>query len=127
MPPLEDVREDIREVLKQQKLTQEIAEVDPGAADKADVVIYATSPRAPPLPPVVKRIDTKKAAEEGGTGGQEAAAEGPPGGRNLSSLGVNPRCAGPQNIQALKGWPILRRPATPFGGLGSVVTPPTWG
>jgi peptidyl-prolyl cis-trans isomerase SurA len=57
-PPLEDVREDIREVLKQQKLTQEIQTWTEELRAKADVVIYPDQPAGGPLPPVVKRIDT---------------------------------------------------------------------
>jgi peptidyl-prolyl cis-trans isomerase SurA len=57
-PPIEDVREDIREVLKQQKLTQEIQTWTEELRNKADVVIYAGQPAGGPLPPVVKKIDT---------------------------------------------------------------------
>ncbi|MFY9821229.1 MAG: hypothetical protein WAM82_07595 [Thermoanaerobaculia bacterium] len=55
VPPLDDVREDIREVLKQQKLTQELQAWTEELRNKADVVVY--SEQAPgPLPPVVKTL-----------------------------------------------------------------------
>ncbi|MEA2602485.1 MAG: hypothetical protein QOF89_3477 [Acidobacteriota bacterium] len=57
-PPIEEVREDVREVLKQQKLTQEIQNWTEELRAKADVVIYPDQPAGGPLPPVVKRIDT---------------------------------------------------------------------
>ena len=56
-PPLEEVREDIREVLKQEKLTQEIQTWTEELRKKADVVIYADQPAGGLLPPVVKKID----------------------------------------------------------------------
>jgi hypothetical protein len=57
VPPLEDVREDIREVLKQEKLTEEIKTWTEDLRKKADVVIYGDQPAGGPLPPVVKKID----------------------------------------------------------------------
>jgi peptidyl-prolyl cis-trans isomerase SurA len=60
VPPLEDVREDIREVLKQQKLTGELAKWTEELRAKADVVIYPDQPANAPLPPVVKRIEAPK-------------------------------------------------------------------
>jgi hypothetical protein len=61
-PPLDDVREDIREVLKQQKLTQELQTWTEELRAKADVVIYPEQPADAPLPPVVKKLEasTKK-------------------------------------------------------------------
>ncbi|HEX9943050.1 MAG TPA: hypothetical protein VGG03_13610 [Thermoanaerobaculia bacterium] len=59
-PPVEDVREDIREVLKQQKLTEEMEKWTQELRDQADVVIYPDPPAGAPLPPVVKRIEGKK-------------------------------------------------------------------
>ncbi|HEV7507779.1 MAG TPA: hypothetical protein VGS07_23045 [Thermoanaerobaculia bacterium] len=56
-PPLEDVREDIREVLKQQKLTQELQTWTAELRAKADVVIYPEQGAGGPLPPVVKKLD----------------------------------------------------------------------
>jgi hypothetical protein len=58
-PPVEDVREDIREVLKQQRLTQEVEKWTEELRDEADVVIYPDQPAGEPLPPVVKRIEKK--------------------------------------------------------------------
>lgn len=60
VPPLEDVREDIREVLKQQKLTEELQNLTKELRDKADVVIYPDQAPGAPLPPVVKKLDAKK-------------------------------------------------------------------
>lgn len=57
VPPVEDVREDIREVLKQQKLTQEIEKWTQELRDRADIVIHPDHPAGAPLPPVVKRIE----------------------------------------------------------------------
>lgn len=54
VPPLDDVREDIREVLKQQKLTQELQTWTAELRAKADVVVYPES--GGPLPPVVKKL-----------------------------------------------------------------------
>jgi parvulin-like peptidyl-prolyl isomerase len=60
VPPLEDVRDQIREVLKQQKLNQELVAWTEELRREADVVIHADQPAGKPLPPVVKRIETKK-------------------------------------------------------------------
>jgi len=56
VPPVEDVREDIREVLKQQRLTQEMEKWTQELRDRADVVVYGDQSKAGPLPPVVKKI-----------------------------------------------------------------------
>jgi SurA N-terminal domain len=56
VPPVEDVREDIREVLKQQRLTQEIATWTQELRTRADVIVYGEGAGAP-LPPVVKKIE----------------------------------------------------------------------
>jgi hypothetical protein len=56
VPPIEDVREDIREVLRQQKLTQELAAWTEELRARADIVIHGNQPAGKPLPPVVKRI-----------------------------------------------------------------------
>src|SRR5215217_1044241 len=69
VPPLEDVREDIREVLKQQRLTQEVEKWTQELRDKADVVVYADQPAGAPLPPVVKRIEGKPAEAKKKAGG----------------------------------------------------------
>jgi peptidyl-prolyl cis-trans isomerase SurA len=55
-PPLEEVREDIRETLKQQKMTQEMASWTQELRKKADIVVYSAQPGNQPLPPVVKTI-----------------------------------------------------------------------
>ena len=56
VPPVEDVREDIREVLKQQRLTQEIETWTQELRTRADVIVYGERSGAP-LPPVVKKIE----------------------------------------------------------------------
>jgi parvulin-like peptidyl-prolyl isomerase len=73
VPPLDDVREDIREVLKQQKLTQELQTWTAELRAKADVVIYPEQGPGGPLPPVVKKLGAppKKA--------EPKAASKPPG------------------------------------------------
>jgi peptidyl-prolyl cis-trans isomerase SurA len=58
VPPLADVREDIREVLKQQKMTQEMTTWTRELRQKADVIVYPAGNQ--PLPPVVKTIQGKK-------------------------------------------------------------------
>jgi peptidyl-prolyl cis-trans isomerase SurA len=69
-PPLDDVREEVRETLKQQKMTQEMASWTRELREKADTVVYAGNPKPnQPLPPVVKTIQGKK----------PAAAKKPPG------------------------------------------------
>jgi hypothetical protein len=55
-PPLEDVRDDIRETLKQQKITAEMTKWTQGLREKADVVVYPATRTDRPLPPVVKTI-----------------------------------------------------------------------
>lgn len=60
VPPLEDVRDQIREVLKQQKLNQELVAWTQELRREADVVIHAGQPAGKPLPPVVKKIEGKK-------------------------------------------------------------------
>jgi len=57
VPPIEDVREDIREVLKQQRLTQEMETWTQELRNRADVVVYGDQPKSGPLPPVVKKIE----------------------------------------------------------------------
>jgi len=64
-PLIEDVREDIREVLKQQKLTSEMEKWAQELRDKADVVIYPDQAVGAPLPPVVKRITQPAPAKKG--------------------------------------------------------------
>ena len=80
LPPLEEVREDVREVLKQQKLTQELQTWTEELRAKADVVIYPDQPGNAPLPPVVKKIDatTAKKAETKSAAPKKGPAR-PPG------------------------------------------------
>ncbi|HEV8578244.1 MAG TPA: hypothetical protein VGX68_04100 [Thermoanaerobaculia bacterium] len=66
VPPVEDVRDDIREVLKQQKLTQEIEKWTQELRNRADVVVYGSQSSGAPLPPVVKRIDKPAKKPPGG-------------------------------------------------------------
>jgi peptidyl-prolyl cis-trans isomerase SurA len=65
-PPIEEVREQIREVLKQQKLNQELESWTEKLRQEADVVLHAASPQGKPLPPVVKRIEKKPEGTKGG-------------------------------------------------------------
>jgi parvulin-like peptidyl-prolyl isomerase len=81
VPPLEDVREDIREVLKQQKLTQELQTWTEELRAKADVVIYPAQPAGAPLPPVVKRMDAKAKKAETKSAAPKKGTAKPP--RNL--------------------------------------------
>jgi hypothetical protein len=63
-PPLDEVREDIRETVKQQKLTQEMANWTRDLRAKADVLVYSGNPKPnQPLPPVVKTIQGKADAK----------------------------------------------------------------
>ena len=56
-PPLDQVREDIRETLKQQKMTAQMESWTKGLREKADVLLYsADAPGGQPLPPVVKTL-----------------------------------------------------------------------
>jgi peptidyl-prolyl cis-trans isomerase SurA len=66
VPPIEDVREDIREVLKQQRLTQEMEKWTQELRQKADVVVYGDQAKGGPLPPVVKRIEEPAKKPPGG-------------------------------------------------------------
>ena len=60
VPPLDDVREDIREVLKQQRMNQELEKWTAELRAAADVVTYPDQAGDKPLPPVVKKIEAKK-------------------------------------------------------------------
>jgi peptidyl-prolyl cis-trans isomerase SurA len=76
VPLLADVREDIREVLKQQKMTQEMTSWTRELRERADVVVYPAGNQ--PLPPVVKTIQGKKPAPK--TAAQQPPpAKKPPG------------------------------------------------
>jgi hypothetical protein len=58
VPPLDDVREQIRTVLKEQRLNQELGKWTEELRRKADIQVYFDKP-AGDLPPVVKRIEKK--------------------------------------------------------------------
>lgn len=61
VPPLDEVREEIREVLKQQRMNQELEKwTEEELRSQADIVIYPEGAGDKPLPPVVKRIEKKK-------------------------------------------------------------------
>ena len=63
VPPLEEVRDQIRETLRQQKLTEEIQTWTEELRAEADIVIHNNPAAGAPLPPVVKRIEGKKKDE----------------------------------------------------------------
>jgi parvulin-like peptidyl-prolyl isomerase len=65
VPPLEDVRDQIRETLRQQKLTEEIQTWTEELRAQADVVVYKDQTAGAPLPPVVRTIQGDKKKEEG--------------------------------------------------------------
>lgn len=58
VPPLDDVREQIRTVLKEQRLNQELDSWTEELRRKADIHVYFDKPPGD-LPPVVKRIEKK--------------------------------------------------------------------
>ncbi len=60
VPPLDEVRDKIREVLRQQRLTEEIDRWTEELRRKANVAVYFDKPGGGPLPPVVKRIELGK-------------------------------------------------------------------
>jgi len=62
-PSLDEVRDQIREVLKQQKLNQELATWTNELRARADIVVYPDS-AGKPLPPVAKRIEKKPEANK---------------------------------------------------------------
>jgi peptidyl-prolyl cis-trans isomerase SurA len=62
VPPLDDVREQIRNVLRQQRLTDEIDRWTEELRRKANIVDYFDKPGGGPLPPVVKRLEPPKPA-----------------------------------------------------------------
>jgi peptidyl-prolyl cis-trans isomerase SurA len=74
-PPLDQVREDIRETLKQRKMTAQMESWTKGLREKADVLLYsAEAPAGQPLPPVVK---TLHAAAKKDTPKKDAAKKPP--------------------------------------------------
>jgi hypothetical protein len=58
VPPLDDVREKIRTVLKEQRLNQELDKWTEELRRKADIHVYFDKPQGD-LPPLVKRIEKK--------------------------------------------------------------------
>jgi len=60
VPPLDEVRDKIREVLRQQRLTEEIDHWTEELRRKANIAVYFDQPGGGPLPPVVKRIELGK-------------------------------------------------------------------
>lgn len=79
-PPLDQVREDIRETLKQQKMTAQMESWTKGLREKADVLLYsAEAPAGQPLPPVVKtlRVPAKKDAPKKDAARKDAATKPP--------------------------------------------------
>jgi peptidyl-prolyl cis-trans isomerase SurA len=60
VPPLESVRDKIREVLRQQRLTDEIERWTEELRRKAVIAVYFDEPAGGPLPPVVKRLELGK-------------------------------------------------------------------
>jgi hypothetical protein len=60
VPPLPSVREQIREVLRQRRLTEEIDRWTEELRSKANIALYLDRPEGGPLPPVVKRIELGK-------------------------------------------------------------------
>ena len=60
VPELDDVREDIREVLKQQRMNQELEKWTGELRAAADIVVYPDPAEDKPLPPVVKKIEGAK-------------------------------------------------------------------
>lgn len=58
VPPLDDVREQIRTVLKERRLNQELDKWTEELRRKADIHVYFDKPPGD-LPPVVKRIEKK--------------------------------------------------------------------
>jgi parvulin-like peptidyl-prolyl isomerase len=65
VPPLEEVRDQIRETLRQQKLTEEIETWTEELRAQADIVIHNNPAAGAPLPPAVKRIEATKKKDEG--------------------------------------------------------------
>jgi hypothetical protein len=59
VPPLDDVREQIRTVLKEQRLNQELDKWTEELRRKADIHVYFDKPPGD-LPPVIKRIEKKE-------------------------------------------------------------------
>lgn len=60
LPPPDDVRDQIRDLLHQQKLNEEMAKWTDELRAKANVVVHPPPGSEKPLPPVVKKITTAK-------------------------------------------------------------------
>lgn len=63
VPPIEEVREQIRILLRERRLNEEIAQCTKTLRRNADVNVYFDRPLDRPLPPIVERVergDTKK-------------------------------------------------------------------
>jgi peptidyl-prolyl cis-trans isomerase SurA len=60
VPLLDEVREEIREVLKQQRMNQELEKWTEELRAKADIVTYPDEAGNKPLPPVAKKIEARK-------------------------------------------------------------------
>jgi peptidyl-prolyl cis-trans isomerase SurA len=60
VPPLDDVREQIRDVLRQQRLAEEIDRWTEELRRKANILVYFDKPNGGPLPPVIKRLEAPK-------------------------------------------------------------------
>lgn len=65
-PPLDDVREDVRNVLREQKTNTEIETWTQELRQEADITIHAEPSVDRPLPPVVKRIEQPREKKPGG-------------------------------------------------------------
>jgi hypothetical protein len=113
VPPLDDVREQIREVLRQQRLTEEIDRWTEELRRKANILVYFDQPAGGPLPPVVRRIELGKKPEAppipaGGAPAKPKAASGPP---------AKPASGSPaQGASGAAAPPASRTPATPPPG-----------
>ncbi|HEX2163665.1 MAG TPA: hypothetical protein VHM02_06925 [Thermoanaerobaculia bacterium] len=67
IPPLEEVREDIRGLLRAERLNAEIAEWTERLRRQADVQLFLTPPTGP-LPPLVRRLEADPRPEDAAPG-----------------------------------------------------------
>jgi hypothetical protein len=74
VPPLDEMREQIRAVLREQRLTKEIDAWTAELRSKANIAVYFDQPEGGPLPPVVKRFDRPPPP----AGGKKPPAPKPP-------------------------------------------------
>lgn len=63
VPPLEEVREDIRGLLRAERLNVEIAEWTARLRRQADIQVFLFEPPSGPLPPLVQRLESEPPAE----------------------------------------------------------------